>query len=741
MNRDVKQIEWLVDKNLPRKLELKKKPWAQTYGDLTALNRERVLLDSVGGDVLTDIVLDFLNLLETSAAVYEKNGDYALGIFSSGWCRTLDRASRDLCDSEDLAGALACGKWYCHESCWTDAAKVAIESGERIDIECHGGINIFAVPIRADHEIIGVINFGYGDPPRDPQKVRAIARKYGVDADELMQHAEAYDSRPRFLIDVARDYLITSAQLIGEIAARKRTADTLLQKNNFLESIFDTARTIILVLDTEGRIVRFNPYMERLSGYKLEEVEGKDWFTAFLPSDEQERIKGVFESCVSGIRAKGNINPIIKKNGHTALIEWWDAELKDPKGALAGILAIGQDITERVQAEEKEKKLVAQVQHVQKLESLGTLAGGIAHDFNNLLMGIIGNLDLAKENIPSSTGAFDNLSQAEMAAKRASELCRQLLAYSGKGRFIVESVNINDIVDEMVHLLEVSISKKVVLKYNLTENLPPIRVDATQTRQVIMNLITNASESIGEKSGVVSVITGVMECDRTYLDEIFDIEDLSEGVYVYLEVTDTGCGMSAETIEKIFDPFFTTKFTGRGLGLAAVLGIVRGHGGAIKIYSEPGRGTTFKVLFPASDQPAMPLHEEAADAGSWRGEGLILVVDDDETVRAVCKLMLERLGFEVMTASDGCEAVDLFRGHVESIRCVLLDLTMPRMDGDTALGEMRRIKSDVPVLLTSGYNEQEVIDRFAGRKMAGFIQKPFQKAALSSKLREILEKE
>jgi len=741
MNRNVREIEWLVDKSLPRKRELRKKPWLQPYGDLTDLNRCRVLLDSVGRDVLADIVLDFLSLLDTSSAVYEKNGDYALGIFSSGWCRTLDRASRELCGTDDLAEALACGRWHCHESCWNDASKAAIESGEPVTIECHGGLNIFAVPIRSAGEIIGAINFGFGDPPRDPQKVKAIADKYGIDAEELQKHAEAYESRPRFLIDVARDYLVTSARLIGEIAARKSTADTLLQKKDFLESIVDTAQTIILVLDIEGRIVRFNPYMEELTGFSLDEVAGKDWFSTFLPSRDQDKIRGVFESAISGTRTRGIINPIVKKDGGTRLVEWWDDELRNAKGELTGILAIGQDITERALAEEKEKKLIAQVQHVQKLESLGTLAGGIAHDFNNLLMGIIGNLDLAKENIATSSTTFDNVSQAEMAAKRASELCRQLLAYSGKGRFIVESLNLNDIVDEMVHLLEVSISKTVVLKYNLAENLPPIEVDATQTRQVIMNLITNASESIGNKSGVVSIITGAMECDRSYLDEVFLADGLPEGVYVYIEVADTGCGMDAETVEKIFDPFFTTKFTGRGLGLAAVLGIVRGHGGAIKVYSEPRRGTTFKVLFPASDQPAVALKDESADTDGWRGEGTILLVDDDETVRAVCGIMLERLGFEVMTAPDGREAVNLYRSHADTIRCVILDLTMPHMDGDTALREIRRIKNDVPVLLTSGYNEQEIIDRFAGKKLAGFIQKPFRKAALSAKLREVLDEQ
>ncbi len=741
MAQKTRQIERRDDKDLPLEANLDRKGWTPPYGDLTDLNRCRVILDSVGGDVLEDIVAFFLSLLDTAATVFERNGDYALGIFSSGWCRTLSVASRELCDADDNADALASGKWSCHESCWTDASRIAIETGEPVDTECHGGLKICAVPIRADNEIIGAINYGYDDPPRDPRKLHEIAEKFGVCPDELRKQAEAYESRPPFLLEVARNHLTTTARLIGEIVSCKRTSNALLRNKEYIESIVDTARTIILVLDTEGRIVRFNRYMEELSGYELKEVVGRDWFSTFLLSEDQVKVRGVFESSVGGTRARGNVNPIVKKDGETRLIEWWDTELKDQEGNVTGILAIGHDITDRIHAEEKEKKLEAQVQHVQKLESLGTLAGGIAHDFNNLLMGIIGNLDLAKDDIPVSSPAFGSVRQAEKAAKRASELCRQLLAYSGRGRFVVESIEINDIVEEMAHLLDVSISKNTVLNFDLAQNLPLVRADATQIRQVIMNLITNASESIGKKSGIVSITTGAMDCDHDYLYGVLLGKSLPEGVYVYVDVTDTGCGMDRETVDKIFEPFFTTKFTGRGLGLAAVLGIVRGHGGAIEVASEVGRGTSIKVLFPATESPRESEREKRVEKSEWRGEGKILLVDDEETVRTVCELMLGQFGFEVITASDGREAVGLFREHAETIRCVLLDLTMPHMDGDSAIREMKRIKPEIPALLMSGYNEQEISGRFAGRKLAGFIQKPFRKPELAAKIREVLEGE
>ena len=256
-----------------------------------------------------------------------------------------------------------------------------------------------------------------------------------------------------------------------------------------------------------------------------------------------------------------------------------------------------------------------------------------------------------------------------------------------------------------------------------------------------MNLITNASEAIGDRSGIISITTGAVDCDRAYLTESYLDEELPEGLYVSLEVADTGCGMDAETRAKLFDPFFTTKFTGRGLGLAAVLGIVRGHRGAIKIYSEPGKGTTFKVLFPAVDaEPRSVADRKPPDREAWRGEGTVLLVDDEEAIRALGKRMLERAGFDVLTANDGRDAVELYREHGDQIVCVILDLTMPQMDGEEAFREMRRIRSDVCVIVSSGYNEQEVTQRFVGKGLAGFIQKPYKFNRLLDQVRQALAK-
>ena len=317
-----------------------------------------------------------------------------------------------------------------------------------------------------------------------------------------------------------------------------------------------------------------------------------------------------------------------------------------------------------------------------------------------------------------------------------------MLAYSGKGRFVVEAMSLNRLVKEMAHLLEVTISKKVILKFDLAENLPAIEADASQVRQIVMNLITNASEAIGDRSGAITLASGVMEISRAYLKEVYLDEDLLEGYYIFLEVADTGCGMDEATRAKLFDPFFTTKFAGLGLGMSAVLGIVRGHGGAIKIYSEVGKGTTVKVLFPSSEEAPRkrPSGQDAESPTAWRGDGSILVADDEEGVLAMAKMMLERAGFKVLTARDGAEAVELFRDHADEISAVLLDMTMPKLNGEEAFCEMRQIRSDVCVILSSGYDEQDATDRFVGKGLAGFLQKPYDFDTLLTKLRQVLER-
>lgn len=399
---------------------------------------------------------------------------------------------------------------------------------------------------------------------------------------------------------------------------------------------------------------------------------------------------------------------------------------------------IWRHLAGRNRAERERKYLEAQIQHVQKLESLGVLAGGIAHDFNNLLMPILGNVDLVLKDLPAERPQRARLERLRDAGRRLAELSNQLLAYSGKGAFVLRAIDLSELVEEMTQLLSISISKKAVLQYELSEELPAVEADASQLGQVVMNLVTNASDALADEAGVIDVRTGVMQADRAYLAKAHRFGDCPEGRYVYLEVSDSGCGMEAATQQRVFDPFFSTKVAGRGLGLAVLLGIVRGHQGAICLESEPGRGTSFRILFPCTERVAEPISRKPASTQEWHSTGTVLVVDDDCDVRELSEIMLRGFGFEVISAQDGRQGVETFRKHADEIQVVLLDLTMPGMSGEEALRDIQGIQPDQQVVLMSGYNEEFVASRFTGR-IAGFLQKPFTSEDLGETFRSLLQ--
>ena len=404
--------------------------------------------------------------------------------------------------------------------------------------------------------------------------------------------------------------------------------------------------------------------------------------------------------------------------------------------SIANVLA---ETIERKLAEEERQKMEEKLRHTQKLESLGVLAGGIAHDFNNILTGILGNSELVLDDLSPESPLRNHIKEIRKGAERAAELSQQMLAYSGQGKFVIKNIDINELIKEITYLLNVSISKKHIIKFNLTENLLSVDVDITQIRQVIMNLIINASEAIDENSGMISITTGAKECDKDCFKKMYLHEELPEGLYNFIEVADTGAGMDEETVKKIFDPFFTTKFTGRGLGMSAVLGIVRGHKGAINVESEQGEGTKFTVLLPTSTASSTTKPDREKTAASWRGNGTVLVVDDDQSVRDVGKNMLEKIGFNVITAADGQEAVEIFRSRADEINCVLLDLTMPRLSGEESFHELRKIRKDIRVIIYSGYSEEATIQRFINQGVSEFLQKPFNLITLKNKMRKVFE--
>ncbi|WP_020675057.1 PAS domain S-box protein [Geopsychrobacter electrodiphilus] len=535
-----------------------------------------------------------------------------------------------------------------------------------------------------------------------------------------------------FPVEIATNYV----QLEGEECncAFVRDISERKQAENKYRMLFELSPIGMAMVDNEtGEFLEVNNAVLRPSGYTREEFLKLSFWEITPQEYEAQELQQLRELAETG-RFGPNKKEYIRKDGTKYPITISGVLFTDTNGRQV-VWGIIEDITESVKAEEERLSLEKQLLYAQKLESLGVLAGGIAHDFNNILMAIIGNADLALKRINKESPAVENLHRIEQASERAADLAKQMLAYSGKGKFVIENIDLNILLEEMLHMLEVSISKKVVLRLNPYTPLPSVEADSTQMRQIVMNLVINASEAIGDKSGVIAITTGCMDCDRSYLKDVWLDENISEGLYVYLEIADTGCGMNKETLAKLFDPFFTTKFTGRGLGMAAVLGIVRGHKGAIKVYSEPNRGTTFKILLPACDRP-VEIFNGASHYDDWKGEGTVLLVDDEETVRGIGAEMLKELGFTVITADDGREGVEQFKQNPD-IDFVILDLTMPHMDGEQCFRELRQIKPDIKVIMSSGYNEQEVTQKFVGKGLAGFIQKPYKLSILRESIQKI----
>lgn len=384
------------------------------------------------------------------------------------------------------------------------------------------------------------------------------------------------------------------------------------------------------------------------------------------------------------------------------------------------------DITARKKAEEERSQLEARLLHAQKLESLGVLAGGIAHDFNNLLLAVYGNLDLAMRDTVQ-TAVRHSIEEALAAARKAGALTNQMLAYSGRGKFVAAATDINRLINDHVEILRAVVPKAIALRLELSDNLPPVVADAAQIQQVIINLATNAAEAISTGDGTVTLATGAASFTAAQLAATRGLQKPPPGEYVFIRISDTGCGMDEVALRRLFEPFFSTKFTGRGLGMSAVLGIVDKHKGAIFVESAPGQGAVATVLLPpaaVADAAAKPVAiAPAPSAGD--GQASILVVDDEDMVRAASTRLLERLGHRVFAARDGFEAVETYREHRGEIDCVLLDLTMPRMDGAAALDALRQFDPEVRVILCSGYSEHEIERRFAGKGVAAVLHKPF----------------
>ncbi len=395
------------------------------------------------------------------------------------------------------------------------------------------------------------------------------------------------------------------------------------------------------------------------------------------------------------------------------------------------------DITDRKKVEEDKYALEQQFQHTQKLESLGVLSGGIAHDFNNILAIIMGNCSLANLD-EDNAGKY--IPEIEKASKRAAELCRQMLAYAGKAQFVQENVNFRSLVGEMVEMLRKTIPQNAEIKLDSSTDISFIQGDSSQINQIVMNLIINASDAIGNDQGEINVSLTETKISEGNSEKDYNGKAISPGLYVCLEVTDNGCGMDEETKWRIFEPFYTTKFTGRGLGMSAVLGIIMSHKGALQLHSQLGHGTTFKVFLPAHKSASdKDVNVQQTSQTSWQGNGTILLVEDEDQIRDIARTMLDIFGFTVVEAVNGKEALDLYQKHAPEIALVFTDMGMPIMDGYALFHTLKQLNPSLPIIISSGFGDADVTSKIGHDEIAGLISKPYTLDKLREVLRNVLD--
>ena len=539
------------------------------------------------------------------------------------------------------------------------------------------------------------------------------------------------DGEKRYLEFAAYRYEPGEVWLLHDATERKEAEEALRQERDFAEGLVETAPAIVLVLDPAGRIVRFNRYMEEISGYTLEEVRGRDWIETFLPEHEHEHIRELFHANLDDEPTRGTVNTVVTQDGDELDIEWYNTLLRDGEGRVTGVLSIGQDITER-------RRLEAQFQQAQKMEAIGRLAGGVAHDFNTLLGSVMGYAEMLLDGLRPQDPLRHAAEQIHRGAERGATLTRQLLAFSRRQVLRPHPLDLAEVVAEMNDMLGRLIGADITLEIEVAPDLQWVRVDSGQIEQVILNLAVNAGDAMPRGGRLV------ITADNVTLDELTHLTGhlLEPGEYVRLQVTDTGCGMDEATRERVFEPFFTTKEVGKGtgLGLSTVYGIVKQSDGALNVSSEPGGGSTFEIYLPAVEAQKTPVKppEVAAETASDRGAETVLLVEDDEMFRELLEEVLAANGYTVLTAAGPDAALTLredYSGHVD---LVVSDMVMPGMTGLELARELHERHPEMRVLLMSGYTGEDLAQRGVEDHAAPFLQKPFSTGELLAKVREIV---
>jgi PAS domain S-box-containing protein len=581
----------------------------------------------------------------------------------------------------------------------------AMESGERVIVENVADSRIFAdAATRAAMLDAGALAV---------QSTPLISR-----SGALLGMFSTHYRTPRRPSERALRLLDVLARQAADLIERNRAEQVRAQLSAIVESSGDA----IYVYDFNGTLLTWNRAAEELYGYAEHDVVGKS-VRAIIPPDKIAEITEVIHPAIRAGKILRNLETTrMRRDGDLFAALLTISPIRDETGAITALSVIARDVSNQKRAEES-------LRETQKLESLGLLAGGIAHDFNNLLTGVLGNASLLADELPRGSGQAEIVRAMIDAAERMARLTAQMLAYSGRGHFVVEPVDLSNQVSQITSLINASIPKSVELRLSLAQHLPLIDVDTSQLQQVIMNLVINAAEAI-PREGAVEVRTSVERVGPEELKANVARTAPLPGEYVVMTVKDNGNGMDEGTRARIFDPFFTTKFTGRGLGLSSVLGIVRGHKGLITVQSQPGEGTEVRVYFPISAVASRP---KTVPASAAKGTGTVLVVDDEDVVLRISQIILQRLGYSVRKAVNGKEAVEIYRADPYGIDVVLLDMMMPVMGGEEALKRIREIRPDAIVLAMSGFQEREAKQRFGGG-LAGFVQKPFTSAQLGAKL-------
>jgi PAS domain S-box-containing protein len=576
---------------------------------------------------------------------------------------------------------------------------------------------------------------------------RGFVRK---SVDEALKQGNPYDIDHRIILPDGSERIVheqaevvfdengRAAWMVGtvqDITERQQGEEALRRSEERLRTVIQDMPALMAAFDRQGQIIAWNRECERVTGYPAEELVNNPKAAQLLYLDASYRQQIITDWCRPSQDYRDREWDLTAKHGSTRTVSWSNLSATFPVPGWAS-WAVGIDVTERRRAQAESEEMQRKLLQAQKLESLGVLAGGIAHDFNNLLAAILGNAGLALMKLGTASPAKRSIEQVISASERAADLTRKLLAYAGRGSLEIRAIDLSRHIRELAYLLTTAISKKVMLRLDLAEGLPAVEADPVQIQQIVMNLVMNGAEACGDNPGTVLVTTRLIKIDQDYAKHLVTGEELAPGPYVVLEVRDKGCGMDEQTKTRIFEPFFTTKFTGRGLGLSAVLGIVRSHRGGLEVTSTPGHGTSFKVFLPACGTPAESRRREPAV--DLNGKGLILVVDDEPLVLEFARSTLEEYGYQVITAENGRRGFEIFRKRAADIDLVLLDMTMPEMSGEETIRAIRAVRSDVVVLLSSGYSEVEATGQFADKGLAGFIQKPYSPQTLAAKIKGAL---